>query len=463
MRTCPKCGKAVDDIQNVCPHCGAELPAPYDGWSNDEDDDTSEVVNAIPAGAGAELLAALGQGALELPGVGLLKPEDVTILSGALVFTEETILDPGTLVLAHGRIITVIDGAVPDQQNGASYYDLSGMVLSSGFIDIHVHGMMGVDTNQASVEDFKRFSEEAAKRGVTSLVPTTVACSAQELRRVLENLHAAREEGVPGARLLGLHLESNFISMDFKGAQPPEQIFAPDDQRAWEITPLIDEHADDILIVTMAPELSGALELIPWLTERGIIASLGHSSATYDQAAAGFEAGATHATHLFNAMPPLHHRNPGLVGAALENDDVFTEMVCDGIHIHPAVMSIVINAKGCERVIPVSDGLEGAGMSSGEFLLGGQHVTVKDGVARLDSGTIAGSITTMDSILRMLVERLGWDLSEALMMVSTTPADGLEMQTLGRIVPGAFADLVVLDQDLHVRKTIVNGEVVFEA
>ena len=236
--------------------------------------------------------------------------EELTILAGATIYLDETVLDPGTLVMARGRIITVIDGKLPDKQNGSHYYDLSGMILSAGFIDIHIHGMMGVDTNKASVENFQQLSAEAAKHGLTALVPTTVACSPVELRRVLENLRTANAQGVPGARLLGVHLESNFISMDFKGAQPPDAIFSPNDTRAWEITPLLDEYADEVLIVTLAPETSGALELIPWLTERGIIASLGHSAATYDQAVAGFAAGAMHATHLFNAMAPFHHATP---------------------------------------------------------------------------------------------------------------------------------------------------------
>jgi len=463
MRKCPNCGKSVDEITNVCPYCGAELPAPYDGLVDDEyeGEETGEGVSMLPPGGAEELMAALGVGK---PGEeGTVQPEELTILSGAALYLEDTVLDPGSLILGRGRIVAIIDGALPDLQNGVQFYDLSGMILSAGFIDVHMHGMMGIDTNKATVEDFKRLSAEAAKHGTTALVPTTLACPPEELRRVLQNLRDANTQGTPGARLLGVHMESNFISTNFKGAQPPNSIFPPEDKRAWEITPIIDEFADEVLIVTVAPEEPGTLELIPWLVEHGIIASLGHSAATYEQAIAGFDAGATHVTHLFNAMAPLHHRNPGLVGAALERDDVFVEMVSDGIHIHPAVMSVIISAKGSERVMPVSDSLEGAGLDEAEFYLGGQHVTQKAGIARLDSGTIAGSTTTMDKILRLLVERLNWDLGEALLMCSTTPADGLEMQTLGHITPGAFADLVVLDENLQVRMTFVDGKVVYQA
>lgn len=350
-----------------------------------------------------------------------------------------------------------------DPENGATFIDLTGKHLTPGFIEIHIHGMMGIDTNQTDADGFLRISAAAAKRGITALTPTTVACPAEELERILRNLKAARERGFPGARLLGLHMESNFISMEFKGAQPPDCIFPPTDDRANDIVRLIADYNNEIRIVTIAPELPGALDMIAWLVEHNIIASLGHSAANYEQAVAGIAAGARHATHLFNAMGPLHHRNPNLVGAALECDDVYTELVCDGVHIHPAVISTVISAKGAERFVPVSDALQGAGLpEGGEFFLGGQHVTVGNGVARLDSGTIAGSITTMDGIVRLLVNTVGWDMSEALYMAATTPANALGLDMLGRIAQGAMADLVVLNDELEVEMTLVGGNVVYQ-
>ena len=469
MRKCPACGALYDEATEViCTQCGVDLPAPYENWDDEEeaDDgyDQGEFANPLPVrGLAGEVLAALG---ITIPATSdplsnEYRPEQLTILSGATVYLGEEIFSPGTLVIGAGRILEVIDAALPDPHNGATYYNLSGMLLTAGFIDNHVHGMMGINTNEARVEDFQHFSHKAAMHGVTSLVPTTVACSVEELRQVLENLRDARTQGTPGARLLGLHLESNFISQEFKGAQPPGSIFPPTDPRADAILQTLDEFKDEVRIVTLAPELPGALELIAWLLERDIVVSLGHSAATYEQTIAAIEAGATQATHLFNAMSPLHHRNPGLVGAALERDEVFTEMVCDGVHVHPAVISTVISAKGAERFIPVSDGLQGAGMQEGEFFLGGQHVTVREGVARLDSGTIAGSITTMDHILQFLVNRVGWDLGEALTMVATTPADGLEVTIIGRIAQGAVADLTVLSPELEVQMTLVEGKVVY--
>lgn len=469
MRKCPECGASYEVLDAICPRCGAELPAPYETWSEDDDQaddgyDGGDFPNTVPSTEEQGVVrGTMADGSVwQLAGQYTFAPSQITMLSGAEVLLGDTSLNPGTVVMANGMIIAVHDNAVPDPKDGSTFIDLTGKILAPGFIDIHTHGMMGIDTNAASVDDFQRWSMEAAKRGTTALVPTTTACEPAELSRVLANLHAVREGGVQGARLLGLHMESNFISHEYKGAQPAANIFSPDDPSAWQIRQLIDEYAKDIRIVTVAPEVPGVLDFISWLRERNIVASLGHSAATYEQAVEGIDAGATHATHLFNAMTPLHHREPGLVGAALECDDVFVEMICDGFHVHPAVISTVVTAKGAERVMAITDSLQGAGVESGEFTLGGQRVTVQGGVARLDDGTIAGSITTMDAILRLLVGNVGWDLGEASMLVATTPARGLGIEQLGRITPGAAADLVVLDQGLEVDMTLVNGQIVYQ-
>lgn len=464
MRKCPACNAEYDVIDAVCRICGTELPAPYeaeDAEAVDESYFVSTEVGTTP-GEGEEL-AAVETDTLQAV-LQHFRAEDVIILSGATIYVEDEEITPATVIVGAGRVVDVLRGKLGYPGNGVSFIDLTGQILTPGFIEIHFHGLMGIDTNQATADDFLRMSAEAARHGLTTMVPTTVACPAADLRKILVNLRAARQRGFPGARLVGLHLESNFISMEKKGAQPPDNIFSPDDPRANEIMQIIDEYQDDIRIVTLAPEVPGVLELIPWLRERNIISSLGHSMATYDQAIAGFDAGATHATHLFNAMPPLNHREPGLVGAALERDDVFTEMVCDGVHIHPAVISTTITAKGAERFVPVSDSLQGAGLGEGEeFYLGGQHVTVRNGVARLDSGTIAGSIVTMDGVLRVLIERVGWAMSEALSMTAASPAEALELEAVGRLAPGAIADLTALDHDLQVRMTMVGGKIVHQA
>lgn len=504
MKKCPECNAPYDVHEVVCINCGAELPAPYEeiddaGYGSatealatpaESPEDWADLGIFSPRDAQvvAQQLATGGIRYFLYPpietGIGgethvmvpkaeadaawavlaraSLKPEQITILSGAEIFLGDTTFNPGTVLLAEGRIIEVLNFAMPDPADGSTFIDVRGLYLAPGFIDLHTHGMLGIDTNKASVESFQRMSREAARFGVTAMAPTTVACSASELRWVLKEFQGAREAGFAGARLLGIHLESNFISAEFKGAQPAENIFPPDSPQGTEILRILEEYAGEVVIVTLAPEVPGGLELIGWLGEHNIIASLGHSSATYEQAVAGFDAGARHVTHLFNAMPPLHHRAPGLVGAALENDEVFVEMVCDGVHIHPAVISTTITAKGGERFIPVSDGLPGAGMTAGSFEFAGRTVSVQDGCARMPNGTIAGSIKAMDGVLRVLVDDVNWDLTEALALTSTTPADSLGLTNLGRITQGAIADLVVLDSDLQVLMTLVGGQIVYQ-
>lgn len=464
MKICPTCGSEYDVTDAICPSCGVELPAPYETIAdNEEYDETlfAAVDEEAPAESSGEGNLFSDSNLWQIAGQQQIDPKFITIISGAEVVMEEEIIPCASVLIGMGRILHIEPEAISDPENGATFIDGSDKILTPGLIDVHVHGMMGIDTNQASVADFRRLSTEAAKFGVTSLLPTTVACSAGELSVVLQNLHDAKAGGLPGARLLGAHLESNFISMQYKGAQPQQQIISPNDTDAWAIRKLIDDYADDITIITVAPEVDGVLEFIPWLIERNIIVSLGHSAADYDEAMAAIDAGATQCTHLFNAMSPLLHRKPGLIGAALERDEVFTEIICDGIHIHPSVLTTVFRAKCADRVMCISDGLQGAGMEAGEFFLGGQHVTVRDGVAWLDSGTIAGSITTMGGIVKLLVLEHGWDLHEALLMTSTTQANSLGLKSLGRIQLQASADLVLFDQNLQVERTFVAGKEVY--
>jgi N-acetylglucosamine-6-phosphate deacetylase len=509
MNRCPSCNAPYEVGDAICARCGAELPAPYEAWEETADDgyDRGEFANPYPARQlGDVRMADLGvhpvrhaqELAQQLQWAGVahtlfppletspqevhllvpeahagaawqvlhrhtVDPRSLTILAGGDVYMGEEVFSPGTVVLAEGKILEILNFAMDDPGDGSRYFDLTGHIVTAGFIDLHTHGMLGIDTNMADADAFRRWSAAAAVHGTTAVVPTTVACPADELRRVLAALQEAQDD-LPGARLLGLHMESNFISPEFKGAQPPSSIFAADDPRAAEILAAIEAYLDQVCIVTVAPEVSGVPALIERLADLGITVALGHSAATYEQAVAGADAGATQVTHLFNAMAPLHHRNPGLVGAALERDELFTQMVCDGVHVHPAVISMAISAKGAERFVPITDSLQGAGMPDGsEFFLGGQHVTVHDGVARLDSGTIAGSIMTMDAVVRFLVDRVGWNLAEALSMAATSPADAINRPDLGRLHHNAAADITVLDADLQVRLTFVDGELAYQA
>jgi N-acetylglucosamine-6-phosphate deacetylase len=403
------------------------------------------------------------------------------VLSGAELVLPDRILRPGTLTIDEGRIVDIRQGHRPV----TSAFAFQGHYIVPGFIDVHVHGVDGVDSLDAG-DAIGSIAASLPRYGVTAFCPTTVACGPDALRRVLAQVRRARAEPGPrAARVLPAHLESNFINPEFRGAQPAACLRGP--RRAidgWEtrageaggagrVAPEEDFDAADILCeieraspdvgtVTLAPELDGGIELIEWLTSRGHRVSLGHSAATYDQTLAAIAAGARQATHLFNRMPALHHRAPGLVGAVLQTDEVAAELICDGIHVHPALVRAAIAAKRPARMLAITDGTAASGLPAGsQALLGGRTITSRDSAAFLPDGTLAGSVLTMDGAFRALVERMGLSLVDAAMMCATTPARELAMVGHGLLAVDAVADVVVLDTQLSVVQTYVGGHLVY--
>jgi N-acetylglucosamine-6-phosphate deacetylase len=274
------------------------------------------------------------------------------------------------------------------------------------------------------------------------------------------------------ARVLPAHLESNFINPEFRGAQPIKCLRLANEPRggvAWpftgsQILEIIEQSKSAVGIVTLAPELPGGIELVRTLVAAGHVVSLGHSGADFDTAVAAIEAGATHATHLFNRMTPIAHRAPGLAGAVLARHEVAAELICDGFHVHPSMCQVSIAAKGPSRMMAISDGTSGAGMPAGSVArLGGQEIYVREVAAFLDDGTLAGSTLTMDRGFRNLVTTMGQSLVDAATMCSTTPANQLGLRDTGRIAEGALADVTVLDRDFRVVRTFVDGVQVWPA
>jgi len=294
---------------------------------------------------------------------------------------------------------------------------------------------------------------------------------------MLAGVRAARTVRAPGgARVLPAHLESNFINPEYKGAQPATCLRTlrrtadggrkADEAARWSGADILDEIAaarPDVGIVTVAPEIDGVIDLIRDLVAHGHHVSLGHSGATYDEAMEGVRAGARQATHLFNRMTAVTHRAPGLAGAVLECDDVVAELVCDGVHVHPAMMRVAIAAKRPERIMAITDGTAGSGLPRGSrATLGGRRISVGD-AAYLEDGTIAGSTLTMDRAFAKLISEVGLSLSDAATVCSTTPARALGLQGFGVLAPGAMADFVVLDRDLRVIQTWIAGTLAYEA
>ena len=419
------------------------------------------------------------------------------VLSGAELVLPDRMLTPGTLVVDGDRIAEIRPGAALGRVTGGHApppFAFHGHYILPGFIDVHVHGVDGVDSLDAG-EAIPSIAAKLPRYGVTSFCPTTVACAPDVLRRALDQVRRARRTpAARAARVLPAHLESNFINPAFRGAQPaaclrspraalegaltraeqhgPATAGHPDptdhvpaSAGAFEAADLlreIERAAPDVGIVTLAPELDGGIDLVRWLSSRGHRVSLGHSAATYDQALEAIAAGARHATHLFNRMPPLGHRAPGLAGAILQTDEVAAELICDGFHVHPALVRTAIAAKHPSRIFAITDGTAASGLPVGtRASLGGEPITAGESAAFLDDGTMAGSVQTMDRVFQMLVGKIGLSLVDAVTLCSTTPARELGLVGHGVIAADNFADLVVLDARFTVVQTYVGGQLVY--
>jgi N-acetylglucosamine-6-phosphate deacetylase len=385
------------------------------------------------------------------------------VLSGADLILSEAIHSPATLIIEGDRISDVVPGS-KSAGPMAQHYDLSGYFIVPGFIDVHVHGVDGVDVLDAD-DAVTKIAVALPKYGVTAFCPTTVACSVAVLARTLESVRRFKEQPARhGAYVIGAHLESNFVNPDYKGAQPADYLYRPSSEDATPILREIERSQQCVSIVTLAPELDGALNMIRTLVETGVRVSLGHSGASFETADAAVDAGARHATHLFNRMPALHHRDPGLAGAVLNRREVTAEIVCDGVHVHTPMIRIAIAAKGSDRIMAITDGTAASGLPEGGVAsLGGRRICARAGAAYLDDGTLAGSVATMDRVFRFLVQHVGLSPSEASRLCSATPAAALGLHDRGAIAQGAVADLVVLDRGLAVKQTYVAGRLGYSA
>ena len=384
--------------------------------------------------------------------------------SGATLILPDRLDDSSTLVVEDGRIVDFISGP-RDLASGEVRVHVPGALVAPGFVDVHVHGIAGRDVMTPGA--LATVAGRLPATGVTAFCPTSIACELSALTAFLESVRATRHEAGSGrARVLGAHLESNFINPSYAGAQPMSCLRTParaldeaaSGEHGRDLLDAILAHRADVAIVTMAPELDGGMALLKRLVGAGVRVSLGHSGASYDDALAAIEAGAAHATHLFNRMPPLLHRAPGLAGAVLASDGIAAEVICDGHHVHPAMIRMTLAAKGGSRVMAITDGTAGSGLPRGARTeLGGQGITVGE-VALLDDGTLAGSVATMNQVFATLVTRCGLGLREASEMCSTTPARELGLVGFGVIARGSAADLVILDANLAPLQTWIQGQ-----
>ena len=391
------------------------------------------------------------------------------VLAGGDVVLPGQIL-PNAALLIDGRRIAAVEPHARIDAAGATIIEAPNCYVVPGFIDVHVHGVDGWDTLDEH-DAIVRIASRLPRYGVTAFCPTTVACTPVALRTVLARVAEARaERPTKSARVLPAHLESNFINPDYRGAQPLECLRRPLDQpadqagefSALDVLNVISSRGPDVGIVTLAPELPGGIELIRTLVAAGTRVSLGHSGATLDQAMAAIDAGARHATHLFNRMTPMTHRAPGVAGAVLAREEVAAELICDGYHVHPTMSRIAIASKGVGRVMAITDGTAGSGLAVGSRThLGGRPIRVTEHAAVLDDGTVAGSCLTMDRAFRVIVTRFGLPVTDAAVLCSTTPARELGVTDCGVLAEGAIADVVVLNRAFDVVRTFIDGEDVY--
>lgn len=333
--------------------------------------------------------------------------------------------------------------------------DAGGAWIVPGFIDIHVHGGRGADAMDAEERSLNSIASGLAAHGVTAFCPTTMTMSPERIEAALDAVKRVMDMPQEGATILGVHLEGPYISPGRVGAQDGTFVEHPDPE-------FVHRMRDVLRLVTFAPEEDEGLSFLKALKEEGVVPSIGHSQATYEQAMQAFSGGAMSVTHLFNGMPPFHHRTPGLVGAALDAD-VFCELIADGVHSHPAVFRLLHRMKGVERVVLVSDAMRGAGLGDGEWDLGGQRVTVRGGTASLANGTIAGSVLTLDIAMKNYADAVGLPLWEAVRLVSANPAKLIGEKHRGRLGPGYFADFALLDEEWQVKRTFIGGKEVFNS
>jgi N-acetylglucosamine-6-phosphate deacetylase len=376
-------------------------------------------------------------------------------IKNATVFTPQGAIENGA-VLADGTKIAAVGRsdalACPE---GAQELDADGLLLIPGFIDLQFNGGFGDDFT-ADPATIWRVAEGLPRYGVTAFLPTIITSPLEKIAAGQKVVTEGRLAGFHGATPLGLHVEGPFLNPKKKGAHNAAYLRRPDLEAAADWSP-----ATGVRLVTLAPELPGALDLVEVLAGRGVLVSAGHSMATHAEALAGFDAGVRYGTHLFNAMPPLEHREPGLPGALLTDDRPTVGLIADGVHTHPAVITLVWRTLG-HRLNLVTDAMAALGMGPGTHLLGDYEVFVDETCCRLANGTLAGSILSLDEALRNLVRYGGCTLEEALPTVTTTPARAIGIDhERGQIAPGFMADLVLLSPDLHVRGTIVEGDMVY--
>ncbi len=329
--------------------------------------------------------------------------------------------------------------------------DGKGGFVTPGFIDIHIHGAGGYDTMEATPQALNNISQTLIKTGVTHFLPTTMTMEVEIIKAALNNIMYCLNQEIDGAQILGANVEGPFINPQYKGAQAEANIIKPD-------LKLFANFFDYIKIITIAPEQEGSEEFVKKLSKGGIVVSVGHSGATYEEVNRAYSWGLRHATHLFNAMTGLHHRKPGIVGAVMCSD-MSCELIADNIHLNPAILKLVTKVKDIDKIILITDSMEAGGLGEGEYTLGGQKVIVKDNAARLENGALAGSILTLNKAVKNMLKASNLPLEKVVQMVTLNPARLLNIEhKMGSLKAGMQANISLFDKNFNVKKVFIKGK-----
>ena len=374
------------------------------------------------------------------------------IRGGRLYHQEQFIED--YVVLFEDEIIEIAHSNQINHREDVEWIDAAGHYVIPGLIDVHIHGYKGHDVMEGDEVGLKAIAKGIAENGVTSFLPTTMTMETEHIEAAIKNVAKVMVQTYDGAQILGVHMEGPYISKAYKGAQSEKAICLPD-------LDFVEKYKDIIKVITMAPELEGSKAFIEAMS-LDINISLGHTGATYEQAIEAIRSGAKSVTHLFNAMTGLHHREPGVVGAALATD-CFCELIADEIHVHPSLFQVIAKTKGLEKLLLVTDCMCGGGLAEGNYELGGQQVRVKNGSCTLSDGTLAGSVLKLNEALRNFEKHVTQELEKLIPLVTQNQATYLGISDRkGSIDVDKDADLVIMDQDFVIQSTFVKGRKVYE-
>jgi N-acetylglucosamine-6-phosphate deacetylase len=383
----------------------------------------------------------------------------MTVFTARTLYTPLRKVDDAVVSVQNGAVASVASRTESGGAQNKAAIDFGDCVIVPGFFDIHIHGGVNCDVMRGTSDEMNKFETFLARHGVTSYFPTTVTASQEAtlsaLGRLADRIEAAEKHAAGGATPLGIHLEGPFLSHAKRGVHPPVDLVEPSVaafDKLWQAA------RGHVGMITIAPELNGAEEVIAEASKRGVCVSIGHSDATLEQAQRGVKAGARHATHTFNAMRPLDHRAPGILGEVLTNNQLSADVIADGIHVDPTVVDLLFRVKGIENLVLITDAISATGMPDGRYQLGTLDVELKDGRCVRD-GNLAGSALTMDRAVRNVMKFAGLDLQQAARAASINPAKAVRLKK-GIIEPGADADFVVLTLTGEVRATVKKGVVV---